>query len=171
MWIGKLSELASNSTSLLEVAALNRASRRQARDRLRSVMRNPYLPSTTTTSPWAMRRPSSKQVNGRLERVFELNDDSGAERKHIAEQHAAAAEAKLHVETDIHEAAVAGRGRGGGRFRFGSERWSGGGDGLIARLQRGSEGGADLNFEGDGFARLIASAKADDGVRRPGRRG
>ena len=45
-----------------------------------------------------------------------------------------------------------------------------GGRGLRSRLKRGGEGGADLNFDGDGGAGFgfVLGLKADDGVRGPG---
>jgi len=100
----------------------------------------------TTTFAWAMRRPSSSKSTGEVELVVEFDYDSGAEGKHIAQQHAAASETKFDVEADIHEAAVAGRWRGLGQRRFLRTLRR-----LISRLKLRGEGWADLNFEGDDF--------------------
>ena len=114
-----------------------------------------------------------QQVHGRVELVVEFDYDSGAEGKHIAQQHAAASETKFDVEADIHEAAVAGRWRGLGQRRFLRTLRR-----LISRLKLRGEGWADLNFEGDDFmggrragCGCVRGLEADDGVRGPGGRG
>src|SRR6266481_9473794 len=102
-----------------------------------------------------------------MQSVIELDDDSGAEGEHIAQQHAASSEAEFDVETDIHEAAVTGGGRSRRRRRWLS-RCLRSGRGLHSRLDLGSEGRADLNFDSDGGTGFIPGLEADDGVRGPG---
>src|SRR6266478_7523098 len=102
-----------------------------------------------------------------MQSVIEFDDDAGAEGEYIAQQHSTGSEAELDVEPDIHEAAVTGGGRSRRRRRWLS-RCLPGGRGLHSRLELGSEGRADLNFDGDGGTGFIPGLEADDGVRGPG---
>src|ERR1700676_1629698 len=104
-----------------------------------------------------------------MESVIEFDDNSGAEGKHIAQQHAAGSETEFNVETDIHEASVTGGVRSRRR-----RRWLGrclrGRGGVQARLEFGCEGRAYLNFDGEGSTSFgfVPGFEADDGVRGPG---
>src|ERR1700686_5260673 len=104
-----------------------------------------------------------------MESVIEFDDDSGAEREHIAQQHAAGSEAEFDVEADTHEPSVTGGGRGRRRRRW-LRRCLRGRRGLQARLEFGCEGRAYLNFDGEGSTSFgfVPGFEADDGVRGPG---
>ena len=88
-----------------------------------SVTRKPYLPSTMTTSPCAINTSVKQQLDRRVKSILEFNDYSRAEREHITQQHSSGSEAKLDLETDVHEPAV---------ICIGSRRQLGGGPCLRA---------------------------------------